>query len=224
MHQLIPLHSYILGDSAKSTKEQLLLKIRRNDADGTYSIKTVETYQGLNDMESVPNNAIYDSKRNMVWMMGTQLNGLVLYYINATNGEMVNVITCATTNQTCPGSNIWANGGIYDAKLDKIITLNWVMVKNESNVYYKLVHLDPVTLNIMKEFDSFDGWLGGSLLTIDTNARICYGLLMQRIGNFSNGQIFVNLVQFNISDGNIIYYTSIGNESSQPMNLLYWNK
>ena len=133
---------YIFGHHKENLAQQILVRMRRDNDNVAFEI--VGKYLNIDDAPLsdtwVP--MIYDNKRDMIWVAGNKYaqNYFSYYYINATNGTLVNTVNL---NEAWP-----IQIADYHPGLDALVGI----YSNVTTQAFNFRHVDPVSLNVIKEF------------------------------------------------------------------------
>eukprot|EP01084_Bolivina_argentea_P242562 406877_1 len=155
---------------------QLLLRVIFDPSIDNATVTQIGNYSAIDDIPLIAGEiTIYDSKRNMIWLAGedgSDQNNFTIdyFYINATNGDLVNTINF---------EQVPIDTALYNPKLDKVVGLAYVGRDDAGFIKFDMVYADPVTLEITKPFSSFSNkWCAWeAIYSQDSDGGVYYGLI-----------------------------------------------
>ena len=135
----------MFGHSANNTRLQLLVRISRNSVTNEITTKIVTTYPDLDDIPLIPGScAVYDSKRNKMWIAstaGNSTNDVIIdyYYIDAITGAIERNVSGLSWSM--PFCN-------YDASLDssdcESISFNSANIEFDGNIDGSVININDI--------------------------------------------------------------------------------
>eukprot|EP01084_Bolivina_argentea_P045924 84529_1 len=220
---------YVFGHDAIDQNYQLLLRVQFDPKLDQAMITQIGNYSQINDTPLLPGKiSIYDSKRNMMWFAGEygadKNNYTVNYfYINSTNGELVNTISWFPTIETAA----------YSPRLDKIVGFKQNGQAIDGSYVWQFMYADPVTFEITKTFQNISNhycaW--NPIWSIDTKGGVFYTMLFKLPDETApctsyNGTFYGHLIGINVDNGEVVSqpeYCQFGSIETCPYDIQYWN-
>ncbi len=194
---------YILGPkTAQSESEMILLNIKFDPLEDNAIINQIgPSYTNMSFKQVTEGGmSTYDTKRNMLWfsLINDDLNR-IYYHINTTNGVVNNTLILKRNGNN---GGVWYDALYFD-KMDIIIGIICHYSETSNNITFQFVYLDPISLDIVKIFDAFDGVQAiYSDMTIDYKNHLFYAVFVY--GKTEHQQQDGYLVQIDINNGTIV--------------------
>eukprot|EP01083_Nonionella_stella_P229856 813072_1 len=209
---------YIFGHDAVNKTNQLLLKMSNPN-----TIETIGNYASVDKTPLLAGDpTILDTKRNMLWVAGTQTGQEMYFYINLANGELVQNVNFHQYPLIA--------GSIYNEKYDSIVGVEIDKIHSNSSVFvFELEYCNPETLNVSKVFSGdMIGYCGQmKAVTQDVKSNILYSLFLNNNDCDNNYTDDVYLVGTNIDTGKQLSSVRVAQiddvYNTAPYDVQYWN-